>query len=113
MVTNVEIAPIPLVEFFEKRTLGSDLKKVWVAVRPMTTELARQAYPYRRFSKYAESRFGGNHFHDDISLLLSDKAIRCKLCSAPTRKAYLTEGICPDCDGRSEYNGIDPHNINV
>jgi len=30
------------------------------------------------------------------------------MCQAPTRNKYLIKSVCPDCDGRSEYNGTDP-----
>lgn len=45
---------------------------------------------------------------DDIALLLGGDAQGCGMCTAPTRKKYLKEDSCPDCDGRSEYNGTDP-----
>jgi len=98
-----------LEEYFEKRQVGKEGKVVKVAVRAMTQEEARQAYPYRPPSKYAESRFGGNEMTDDRCLLINEMAERCKMCKAPTRKEYLHENMCPDCDGRSEKNGVDPH----
>jgi len=94
-------------EFFEKRQMGN--KEVMVAIKPMTKEQAREAYPYRRRSKYSESYFGGNDLCDDFCLLVNELAIRCIMCQAPTRKIFLEDGICPDCDGRSELNGTDPH----
>ena len=45
---------------------------------------------------------------DDFALLVNGHATRCGMCKAPTKVEYLTENICPDCDGRSEYNGTDP-----
>jgi len=84
-------------------------KVAQVAVKPMTLEQARLAYPYRRYSKYAESRFGGDGLYDDVCLVINGLAVRCKMCQAPTRKKHLEEGICPDCDGRAEYNYMSPH----
>jgi len=100
---------IPLAQFFEQQDIGYG-QKVWVAVRHMTVEQARLAYPYRPHSRYSESHFGGNTMTDDTCLLLNDHATRCKMCQAPTRNEYLEEsGTCPDCDGRSEFNGKNPH----
>lgn len=83
-------------------------KKVRIVVRSMTKEEARRVFPYRPFSKYAESRFGGNIFVDDILLLINSNGKRCSMCSAPTKNDYLIRDICPDCDGRSELNGGSP-----
>jgi len=102
---------IPLAEFFEEREFDRRLgrKTVKVAIKPMTEEQARQAYPYRPESKYSESYFGGDTYEDDTCLLLNGSATRCKMCQAPTKNNCLIEDVCPDCDGRSEYNGTDPH----
>jgi len=81
---------------------------VTVIVEPMSAEGGRREFPYRPHSKYAESRFGGDSLFDDIALLLNGLAKRCNMCWAPTRKEYLIDGRCPDCDGRSEANGCDP-----
>lgn len=70
---------------------------------PLTREEARELFPYRPYSKYAESRFGGNELADDVALLLNELAKRCQICLAPTRNEYLVDNLCPDCDGRSEY----------
>ncbi|MFH1451675.1 MAG: hypothetical protein ABIF88_00700 [archaeon] len=83
-------------------------KKITVVKKRMTQEQAREMFPYRPFSKYSESRFGGNELYDDVCLLLNGLARRCTGCSAPTKNDYLSENYCPDCDGRSEYNGTDP-----
>ena len=96
-------------EHFERRSIKGGKRTVQVAVVPMTQDEAREAYPYRPFSKYAESRFGGGEIVDDYCLLLNGLAQRCSMCDAPTKKEYLNLGICPDCDGRSEFNGVDPH----
>ncbi len=94
-------------EFFELRKVeGVEVK---VVTRPMTLEEARQVYPYRPFSKYAESRFGGNNLTDDFALLLGGNAVRCLMCQAPTKVEYLRDKVCPDCDGRSQLKGKDPH----
>jgi len=108
MSEEVAHSPIPLAEFFERRRSVSG-QEYWAAIRPMTKEEARQAYPYRRYSKYAESRFGGNTYYDDECLLLNSLAGRCKMCQAPTKRKYGVNGICPDCDGRAELNGTNPH----
>jgi len=89
-----------------ERSKGS--KEVTIIVIPLTKEEAREMYSYRPNSPYSESRFGGNNMTDDPALLLGGDAKGCKMCLAPTRVKYLTEDICPDCDGRSEYNGNDP-----
>ena len=102
-------ATIQLAEFFEQREVGPNHRKIWVAIRPMTQEQARQAYPYRPHSKYAESRFGGDTFYDDFCLILGGRATRCKMCQAPTKNNGLLDGVCADCDGRSQYNGTNPH----
>lgn len=110
MTTNSKTAGIPLAEFFEQREVGTARRQiVWIAIRPMTKDQARQAYLYRPSSKYAESRFGGDNLYDDVCLLLNSLAARCTMCQAPTKTDYLTEGCCPDCDGRSEFNGTSPH----
>ena len=79
-----------------------------VVIKPLTQEEARKMYHYRPFSKYSESRFGGNNLFDDFCLILNGDAKRCNMCIAPTVKKYLIEDTCPDCDGRSEYNGTNP-----
>jgi len=98
-------------EFFEEIEVDGKRghRKIRVAIKPMTKEEARQAYVYRPHSKYAESRFGGDTYCDDVCLMLNGLAFRCKMCQAPTKKDFLHEGICPDCDGRAEYNGKNPH----
>jgi len=80
-------------------------KQVRVIIEPMTLEEARKVFARRPFSKYAETMFGGNNLTDDACLLINGLAQRCKMCQAPTRNDYLEKGICPDCDGRTEYNG--------
>lgn len=93
--------------FCEKREVNG--KRVKVIIRPLTEEEARKVFPYRPHSKYSESRFGGNSFCDDAGLLINFYAKRCRICCATTRNEYLMKDICPDCDGRSESNGVDPH----
>ena len=92
----------------EKRVIGEREKEVTVVTELLTQEEARKMYSYRPISKYAESRFGGNNLTDDAALLLGGNANRCKMCQAATHSKYLNDKICPDCDGRSEYNGTDP-----
>jgi len=103
---------IPRSEFFERRPAGSATShrsEVWVAVRKMTKEEAREAYPYRPESKYSESRWGGNVLEDDRCLLISGLALRCSICHAPTKRDSLANDTCPDCDGRAELVGQNPH----
>lgn len=82
-------------------------KEVTVVIDSLTNDEAREMFPYRPSSKYSESRFGGNDLYDDTCLLLNELARRCLMCQAPTKTQYLNPN-CPDCDGRSEYNGQDP-----
>lgn len=91
-----------------KKVLDEKRKiEVTVVITPLTESEARQMFPYRPHNKYSESRYGGNSLTDDMALLLSGNAKRCGLCQAPTRIEYLSPH-CPDCDGRSEYNGTNP-----
>lgn len=82
---------------------------VKVITRPITKKESRKIFPYRPFSRYAESLFGGDQLVDDEALILNGLAVPCKMCGAATRKDYLVFETCPDCDGRSEVNGKDPH----
>jgi hypothetical protein len=93
----------------EKRIIGASKKEVTVVIKPLTGEEAREMFPYRPSSKYSESRFGHDSpIFDDFAALLNDKAKRCITCQAPTRLEYIKDNQCPDCDGRSEYNGKNP-----
>lgn len=92
----------------EKRIIGEGQTGVTIITRPLSKDEAREMFPYRPLNKYAESRFGGDNLADDIALLLGKDAKRCVVCQAPTKNRYLTKEICPDCDGRSEYNGTNP-----
>jgi len=83
-------------------------KEITILVNPLTKEETREMFPYRPNNTYSESRFGGNNMTDDTALLLGGDAKKCTMCLAPTYIKYLIKGICPDCDGRSEYNGKDP-----
>jgi len=92
--------------------LFSEAKKVTV---PMTLDESRKEFPYRPFLTQGkhrisvESHFGGTK-HGDLELLRLGEGEPCKTCSAPTEKKWLSgAGICPDCDGRAETNGYDPH----
>jgi hypothetical protein len=100
---------IGIQSFFEERQIGSPPKTVKVIVQKMDAVQATHVFPYRPFSKYAVSYYGGDNLVDDMCLLLNERAKRCKMCQAPTRLQYLENDTCPDCDGRSEYNGRDPH----
>ncbi|GAI11279.1 unnamed protein product [marine sediment metagenome] len=100
-----------LTDKIEQRTVdfGKGNRTVTVVIAPLTKKEAREMFPYRPYHrKYAESKFGGNTRTDDSALLLSEDARRCVMCTAPTRKEYLEENVCPDCNGRSEYNGVNP-----
>ena len=98
-----------LEEKIRKNTIdhGKGKFEVTVVVSKLTQEEAREMFPYRPYNKYSESRFGGNTLYDDECLLITGLAKRCPMCRAPTKKEYLNSS-CPDCDGRSEYNGEDP-----
>lgn len=110
MATTEETETFSIREFFEEREVGRErTKRALVAIKSMTREQARLAYPYRPYSKYSESRFGGDTLYDDVCLILNRLATRCKMCHAPTRNEYLLGDMCPDCDGRSAWNGTDPH----
>lgn len=82
---------------------------VKVIKRPLLKEESRKIFPYRPFSKYAESRFGGDDLADDEALIKSRIAVPCKMCDAATKNNHLLYGVCPDCDGRAEAWGRDPH----
>jgi len=101
-----------LTDKIKKSIIGDKRKEVIIVVKPLTDIESREMYPYRPYNKYSESRFGlGNSMVDDVALLLGGDSKRCKMCAASTRKEYLVSNICPDCDGRSEYNGTDPRVI--
>ena len=86
---------------------GEGNRTVTIVTTPLTKEEAREMFHYRPMI-YAESRFGGDQLADDVALLLNELAQRCRMCTAPTRKKYLNEEICPDCNGLSEYSGVNP-----
>lgn len=99
---------IVLEEFFEKK--NENEKTFHITIKPMTMEQARQAYKSRPFSKYAESRFGGNELYDDFALKLNGLAGRCKMCQAVTKSKFLgKENVCPDCNGSAESLGLGDH----
>lgn len=106
METQGFVAYSPVPDFIKFEEIKG--KKVCVIISQMIKEEARTIFLYRPFSQYAESRFGGNKYANDEYLLMNNQATQCKMCSAPTRNEYLVNGKCPDCDGRSEYNGKDP-----
>lgn len=83
--------------------------EVKVVKRPLTKEESRRIFKGRPFSKFAESRFGGNGHTNDNTLVSLGKARPCRMCQAVTRNEDLLYGACPDCDGRSEAKGEDPH----
>ncbi len=98
---------MPLEEKTKKIKLRNNVEVTVVNV-PLTKQEAREMFPYRPHSKYSESRFGGNNLIDDFALVLNQSATRCRMCQAPTINRYLRDQTCPDCDGRSEYNGTNP-----
>lgn len=101
----------PVSKFFEKRRVGEKGDQfIKVAIKPMDQERAREAYPYRPFKEGTESRWGeADPASSDEELLSAGMAAPCKMCRAATLKNHLEEGRCPDCDGRAEYDGNDPH----
>lgn len=82
---------------------------VKIVNRKLTVEESRRIFKERPFSKFAESRFGGNRYEDDETLIALSKGRLCRMCQAVTRNEFLDDGKCPDCDGRSEAGGRDPH----
>jgi hypothetical protein len=84
-------------------------EKIKIIQVPMSMEEARKIFPYRPFSKHAETRHGGNSLLDDKDLLRINFARPCTMCSAPTKKLYLVNDVCPDCDGRAERAGKNPY----
>jgi hypothetical protein len=87
---------------------GNSIKiEVTRVVEPLTLSEAREIYPYRPYSKYAESRHGGDIHADDETLLKNGIAKRCSMCQAPTKLIYLSPD-CPDCNGFFELLGFDP-----
>ncbi len=106
MTTQVEATVSPL---FEEQ-IDNDGKKIKVLVRQMRNKLeARSIFLYRPIEAHIESRWGGNAYCDDDCMLQNDHAKRCKMCMAVTQLRHLVNNICPDCDGRSEAQGIDPY----
>jgi hypothetical protein len=85
-------------------------KEVVAARRCLTPKEVRAAYPNRPFSLGAETMWGGTDpCADDTALLLNDAAARCTICRAVIQNRYLLDGVCPECDGRAEYHGYNPH----
>ena len=76
---------------------------------PLTIEKSRRILKDRPFSKFAESRFGGNRYTNDGALVSLKKGRPCKMCKAVTRNEFLLYDTCPDCDGRSEAGERNPH----
>lgn len=106
MTTQAEVAVSPL---FEEQ-LHSSGKTIKVVIRQMKNKTeARGVYPYRPVSPHIESRWGGDAYCDDDCMLENDHAKRYKMCMAVTQLKHLVNNICPDCDGRSELDGIDPY----
>ncbi|MEI6042590.1 MAG: hypothetical protein WCQ00_03430 [bacterium] len=100
------MSPEEILAFFEKQIV--DEREVLVATKPMTSEQAREIYPYRPFSKYSESGWSGNNQMDDSALLMNELAVLCKICRAATGKKFVLSGVCPDCNGRSERHANNP-----
>lgn len=83
--------------------------EVKVIIRPLTKEESRKIFKGRPNSKWAESRFGGDRHATDAELVALGKGRPCRMCQAVTHNEILLYGTCPDCDGRSEASGKDPH----
>ncbi len=106
MNTQFKVAVTPL---FEEQ-LHSSGKTIKVVVRQMRNKIeARSIFHYRPISAHIESRWGGDAYCDDDCMLENDHAKRCKMCMAVTQSRHLVNNICPDCDGRSEAQRIDPY----
>ena len=103
----------PLPEFFVLSPVGetpSTVRDVWIVQRKLTEEQARSAYPNRPYSEDIESRWGGVAAKiDDLTLIANGWGGRCTMCTAATQNKYLVQGVCPDCDGRAECQGLNPH----
>jgi hypothetical protein len=98
---------ISMEKYFEMGMVrGLDVK---IINRELTVEESRRIYKRRPFSKFAESRFGGNRDTNDSALVSLGKGRPCKMCQAVTRNEFLRNETCPDCDGRSEAGRRDPH----
>jgi len=100
-------------DFFEHHEVWVDgdprgHKRVLVAIRSMTKQQAVQAYPYRQHQG-GRSRWGTKDGEFDVPYVFANKAKRCEMCRAVTLIELLLKGVCPDCDGRAEYLGYDPH----
>lgn len=83
--------------------------EVKVIIRPLTKEESQKIFHHRPFSNFAESRFGGDRHATDAELVALGKGRPCRMCQAVTHNEILLYGTCPDCDGRSETSGKDPH----
>lgn len=110
MPSTIQDLPESVREFFEMKVPKGCTCEFLVVIKPMTKEQARIAFPGRPYSKYAETRFGGDELADDFSLLLSGRAVRCATCQAPSIPGFLDDlMMCPECNGRLENVGCDPH----
>lgn len=90
-----------------------DCQDVLVVHTPMTREQAREEYPGRPHeptkTRLVESRYGGvGYAGGDVEMMMNKEGVKCAMCEAPTKKDFLKEGVCPDCDGRAEAQGNDP-----
>lgn len=95
-----------LEKYFEMGMVnGVDVK---IIIRPLTKEESRRIFN-REPNKFGESSFGGDRFTDDDALVSLGKGRPCIMCQAVTHNELLDFNICPDCDGRSEAAGKDPH----
>lgn len=103
---DVHQKQIALLEYCREGEEEINGKKVKILTRRMEREDARKVFPYRPYSKYSESLFGGDERDDDIHLIVSMEATWCGLCNAPTRNQCLHDGICPDCERWAELEGV-------
>lgn len=86
----------------------SEKNNIPITQIPMTKEEARKIFPYRPFSKFAESRYGGNNLLSDKDLLHRGHAKLCFICTAPTKRTHLKNNVCPDCISSTEKENKNP-----
>ena len=94
-------------------TINEKSKRVKVVAKKITKEEARIEFPYRPYSKYAESQWGGNYLCDDERMIRNNVSELCSMCHAPTRLSCITEGICLDCTGEAEFLDYDPRETTI
>lgn len=107
--THVFPGPAELRDHFELRRDQMSSVRYWAVIKPLTRDQARLVFLQRPFSPYSETRYGRDGEMNDAHALLHGRAGCCKMCTAITLHNYLdNQGICPDCNGRSQLDGHHP-----